>query len=117
MLCYVMLCYVAHRYFNVLGNRCIFERGPMTAGWIDNEQPRAYYMNNIALTSQQNEALWSILKTAPTGSKIITTSIMASVRGDRAWTMQRDEVPLVAHHAISKGKTYSHGLVYYTRVL
>ena len=104
----------AHR-----GVACIFACEPMSSSWI-HHSPRCYYINNLALSFAKNEALWEIFKAAPVGSKVIATSVLTSKRqcedGGR-WRMHYDPFPFTAHHSVSAGKTYAHGLVCYTRVL
>ena len=104
--------------FSALAARCAvsFACDTMSPRWINPATACAYYMNNIALKPKENGALWNILKTAPVGSKIITTSVMMSVRNDANWQMVYDDAPLIARHSTSQGKIYSRGLVCYTRV-
>lgn len=95
--------------------RSTLENDAMGPRWITTE-PRAYYMNNIALSPKENAALWDTFKTAPVGSKVITTSVMVSVRDDASWQSKYDDVPLIALHSVSKGYAYKRGLVCYTRI-
>jgi hypothetical protein len=44
----------------------------MSHSWLD-QQPRLYYMNNLALDEKQNEALWSIFSHASRGSIVLST--------------------------------------------
>ena len=100
--------------FSRCGNVTL-ENDKMGPRWITAE-PRAYYMNNIALSPKENAALWGMFKNAPVGSKVITTSVMVSVRHDASWQSKYDGVTLVARHSISKGFAYKRGLVCYTRI-
>ena len=108
---------VYNMYFKHLpGYPLELEMGKLTCKWIVPQQPRVYYMNNLALEPKENEAIWKILSQAPVGSKVITTSLMTHIRGG-GWEMNYDKVPFAARHSIHEnGKQCKRGLVCYTRV-
>ena len=92
------------------------DHGYMSRGWLD-QQPRLYYMNNLALDEKQNEALWSIFSHASRGSIVLSTCVLVFIRNaENGWRMHYDGVAFSAIHSTNKkGKPHERGLVVYTK--